>query len=120
MRANDAARLLEKLKLREEPLPADVSTVRRLVADTEFFRDDEVEIAVELVQERLTRGAASGYEFLFGEHRGEVIGYTCFGPIPATQSSYDLYWIAVSPRAHSGRARPPNGFERPGLGRSLE
>ena len=23
--------------------------------------------------------------------------YTCFGPIPCTQSSYDIYWIAVHP-----------------------
>ena len=24
-----------------------------------------------------------------------MIGYACFGPIPGTKQSYDLYWIAV-------------------------
>ncbi|MGI6387310.1 MAG: GNAT family N-acetyltransferase [Desulfomonilia bacterium] len=26
---------------------------------------------------------------------GEIVGYTCFGPVPGTQSSFDLYWIVV-------------------------
>jgi ribosomal protein S18 acetylase RimI-like enzyme len=25
------------------------------------------------------------------------MGYVCFGPIPAIQGSFDLYWIAVAP-----------------------
>jgi ribosomal protein S18 acetylase RimI-like enzyme len=31
------------------------------------------------------------------EHYGRLAGYACFGPVPATASSYDLYWIAVHP-----------------------
>lgn len=27
------------------------------------------------------------------------MGYTCFGPHPLTQGTYDLYWIAVDPIA---------------------
>ena len=54
-----------------------------------------MDIAVELVDERLAQGLHSGYYFLFAEHGGEVLGYTCFGPIPGTTVSYDLYWIAV-------------------------
>ncbi|MGB5581853.1 MAG: GNAT family N-acetyltransferase [Woeseia sp.] len=42
------------------------------------------------------------------EARGELLGYTCYGPIPATQSSYDLYWIAVAPEQ-----------QRSGLGHKL-
>lgn len=26
-------------------------------------------------------------------------GYACYGPVPCTRSSYDLYWIAVAPAA---------------------
>ena len=33
---------------------------------------------------------------MFAENDGEVVGYTCYGLIPATAASYDLYWIAVS------------------------
>ena len=55
-----------------------------------------MQVAVELVDERLNRGLASGYYFLFGEDTvGETLGFSCFGPIACTASSYDLHWIAV-------------------------
>jgi hypothetical protein len=31
------------------------------------------------------------------DHYGRLAGYTCFGPIPLTASSYDTYRIAVQP-----------------------
>jgi D-alanine-D-alanine ligase len=73
----------------------DVRIVRDIVASTEVFRPDEIGIAVELVEERLRIGLASGYHFIFAEQDGEVLGYSCYGPIPLTLNSYDLYWIAV-------------------------
>lgn len=82
--------------LREEVCPADLAAVRAIVASTDFFRADELDVAVELVQERLTRGPASGYEFLFAEQAGATVGYACYGPIACTLGSYDLYWIAVA------------------------
>ena len=94
---------------RREVLPSDREQVRNIVAATGFFSATETDIAVELVEETLTRGSAgSGYFFLFAEEDGEIIGYTCFGPIPGTMTSYDLYWIAVHPR-----------FHRRGVGREL-
>jgi GNAT superfamily N-acetyltransferase len=90
---------------------SDAGAVGRLVAATGFFSPDEQLIAIELVDETLARGKASGYEFLFAddsERHGELLGYTCFGPIPATQSSFDLYWIAVAP-----------GQQRQGIGQNL-
>jgi ribosomal protein S18 acetylase RimI-like enzyme len=86
----------------------DPDTVRTLVAGTEFFNPAEVDIAVELVRERLDKGAASGYEFVFAETGGAPAGYACYGSIDGTESSYDLYWIAV---AADARGR--------GLGRAL-
>jgi ribosomal protein S18 acetylase RimI-like enzyme len=90
--------------------PQDADRVRRLVAATGFFRPDEIEIAVELVTEALAKGAESGYRFVFADGPGgaELSGYACFGPVPATQTGFDLYWIAVSPSS-----------QRQGLGRRL-
>lgn len=76
-------------------LPSDRAAVRDIVASTNFFSGEEIDVAVELVDEHLQTADASGYYFLFAECSGVVAGYTCFGPIPCTQSSYDLYWIAV-------------------------
>jgi ribosomal protein S18 acetylase RimI-like enzyme len=78
----------------------DAVAVGELVTATGFFRPAEVDIAVELVQETLTRGAGSGYQFLFAdddERPGALAGYACFGRVPATESGFDLYWIAVAP-----------------------
>jgi ribosomal protein S18 acetylase RimI-like enzyme len=81
--------------LREDPRPADEEAVRALVRSTGFFSDEEVEIAAELVREALARGLESGYRFLFHDQAGAPAAYACFGPIPGTESSYDLYWIAT-------------------------
>lgn len=82
---------------RESVRPADVEAVRGIVAATGFFSDEEIAIAAELVQERLDKGAASGYEFVFAEVGGVVKGYSCYGLIPCSTVSWDLYWIAVDP-----------------------
>jgi ribosomal protein S18 acetylase RimI-like enzyme len=84
--------------LREQLRPGDEDAVRQLVESSGFFREDEVEVAVDLVRERRERGPDSGYGFLFAERHGESsgpVGYTCYGKIPCTVHSYDLYWIAT-------------------------
>ena len=82
--------------------------IRSLVEVTGYFSEEEVAVAEELVTERMARGPDSGYHFLLAEQYGRLIGYTCYGPIPATTGSYDLYWIAVHP-----------DFHRHGIGRRL-
>jgi ribosomal protein S18 acetylase RimI-like enzyme len=76
----------------------DAARIGRLVAATGFFSDVEQRIAVELAEERFAKGTASGYEFVTADRCGELVGYTCFGAIAGTRSSYDLYWIAVHPQ----------------------
>ncbi|MEW6238540.1 MAG: GNAT family N-acetyltransferase [Candidatus Omnitrophota bacterium] len=87
--------ILAALSYRETVNPDDADNVGNIVKSTGFFAEDEILIAVELVQERLEKGLPSGYHFLFADLNGRTVGYTCFGPIPATSCSYDLYWIAV-------------------------
>lgn len=82
---------------RAEVAPGDVAHVRSLVAATRFFTEEEVAIAAELVEERLAKGAASGYEFFFAENRSAVLGYACYGRTPGSDHSWDLYWIVVDP-----------------------
>lgn len=93
---------------RREVRADDVAAVAELVRATRFFHEPEVDVAVELVQERLAKGPAAGYEFVLVEQAGRLVGYTCFGRTPCTESSYDLYWIVVHPN-QQGR----------GLGRRL-
>jgi len=99
---------MTEIALRDEVKPGDRAAVRGIVERTGFFRPDEVAIAVELVAERLARGPASGYHFVFADAGDAVAGYACYGPIACTTASYDLYWVAVDPQ-----------FQRKGIGRLL-
>ncbi len=87
-----------ELTFRAEAKEGDAAAVERLVRDSGFFNAEETEVAVELVQERLQRGPASGYHFLFAEHDSALAGYACYGPVPGTRESFDLYWIVVGAR----------------------
>jgi GNAT superfamily N-acetyltransferase len=80
---------------RYDVTPADRDVVRAIVESTGFFNPAEVAVAVELVDERLTKGPSSGYHFVFAERDGRAHGYACYGQIAGTAASYDLYWIAV-------------------------
>lgn len=104
-----------RIEFRDAVSQTDVDIVRRLCESTEYFHAHEVDVAVELVDERLAKGRASGYEFIFahlaspdGRGRGVVVGYSCYGLIACTRSSFDLYWLVV------GKA-----WQRTGLGRAI-
>jgi ribosomal protein S18 acetylase RimI-like enzyme len=97
-----------RVRYRSRPTAADVPALRRLVAATGVFHGQERAVALELLTERLRRGWRSGYSFFFAERRGELVGYCAWGRVPMTRRSFDLYWIAVAPRA-----------EGQGIGRGL-
>jgi ribosomal protein S18 acetylase RimI-like enzyme len=77
----------------------DPAAVEALLGRAGVFSAAEIAIGRELVEERLQRGIASGYEFRFAGNGIEMLGYCCFGPIPLTDGAWDLYWIAVDPAA---------------------
>lgn len=74
----------------------DGAAIRDLVAGTGFFTAEEIAIAQELCDERVERGTASGYDFVLLEEGTRLLGYACFGRTPGTESTWDLYWIAVA------------------------
>jgi GNAT superfamily N-acetyltransferase len=87
-----------RISIRDRVHPGDPASVRRITESSGFFSAAEVDVAVELVQTRLFQGERSGYNFLFadaGAPIGDTIGYSCYGPIPCTLASFDLYWVAV-------------------------
>ena len=89
--------LNNKLTFRYCPEPDDVKKIRTLVQKTGFFSKEEELVAAELVEEKLSLGKKSTYQFIFAETNGILTGYVCYGLIPLTKASYDLYWIAVDP-----------------------
>ncbi|HWL95504.1 MAG TPA: GNAT family N-acetyltransferase [Phycisphaerae bacterium] len=83
------------MDFRTHVLPTDPDHVRRMAVSSGFFRDDEVPVAVELVEETLARGPAAGYSYIFADVGGVPVGYACFGLLSCTLARYGLYWIIV-------------------------
>jgi ribosomal protein S18 acetylase RimI-like enzyme len=88
-------------RLREGLRESDAEAVQKLVGTSAVFSPEEVAVAVDLVRETLAAGPASGYRFAFADAAASVVGYVCWGPIPLTRASFDLYWIAVDPTVRS-------------------
>jgi ribosomal protein S18 acetylase RimI-like enzyme len=87
----------------------DREPIRQLLVETDVFTDEEIGIALELIDMVLERPEQKDYFIYVYEDDGKVLGYYCTGPTPATQSTFDLYWIATKP---SG--------QRKGVGGSLD
>ena len=96
------------LTFRTIPEKRDIKRIREIVVSTKFFYDHEVDVAVELIQERLGKGDSTGYHFVFAEADGITCAYSCYGPIAMTKSSFDLYWIVTD-----------NEFRGKGIGKKL-
>ncbi len=76
--------------------PSDVPHLRQLLIETNVFNSDEIDIALELIHTVLNNPDQKDY-IIHVYDDGEVGGYYCIGPTPATAATYDLYWIAVKP-----------------------
>jgi len=91
------------------PLRAeDRDRIRPMVAGTGVFRDDEIDVAVEVFGDAVARPGADYYGVGAYDDDGTLLGFTLYGPTPCTTATWDLYWIVV------GRAA-----QRLGLGRRL-
>jgi ribosomal protein S18 acetylase RimI-like enzyme len=82
---------------------ADREPIGALLRATAAFTDEEVRVALELVDDGLAGGAsrADAYRFVVAEldEAGavRVVGYVCYGLAPLSDGVFDVYWIAVDP-----------------------
>jgi ribosomal protein S18 acetylase RimI-like enzyme len=98
-------------RLRNDLRCGDPALIQAMIQDTGFFTPAEEDIARDLALETLAKPGE--YLFIFAEARTpdeswETAGYICYGEIPGSIGSYDLYWLAV-----------PRRLQRFGLGRLL-
>ncbi|MDE3059212.1 MAG: GNAT family N-acetyltransferase [Bacteroidota bacterium] len=80
----------------------DQEAIKNILTATEMFSAEEIAIAGELMQFYLDDPKQQDYElFTSVDENGNVLGYVCIGPTPATAGTFDLYWIAVQPSTQS-------------------
>ncbi len=80
------------------PRPDHRHQLREVLEATTLFRDDEVEVALELFDDGVS-GHDRDYHWLGAFDADRLLGAACWGPTPATEGTWDLYWIAVHPGA---------------------
>jgi len=81
------------------PEHRDKNKILKLLEDGNVFNDNEVKVALEVIDDALKEPTDDNYQILcaYDDH-GDLAGYVCFGAIPMTDASYDIYWIAVNLR----------------------
>jgi ribosomal protein S18 acetylase RimI-like enzyme len=86
----------------------DRDVIINILKVTREFTPVEVKVALELIDLYLKHGISSDYHILVAETDNFPVGYLCFGPTPMTESTWDVYWMAVDPEK-----------QRQGIGRRL-
>jgi len=86
----------------------DKETILDLLRKTNFFKDHEHLIAKEVLEEAISSGPEGHYKSYVADVSGIPVGWICFGEVPCTIGTYDIYWLAVSPE-----------FQNKGIGRAL-
>lgn len=90
--------MTNKLKLR--PIAsADKPAIMQVLKDTPEFTPGEITVAEEVIDTYLHDPKNSGYHALVADVNSSVVGYICYGPTSLTQGTWDIYWMAVSPKS---------------------
>ena len=81
----------------------DIQPLKEILVATGVFKKVEIDVAVELMEIVIEEPEQKDYLMFTGvDGEKDVVGYYCVGPTPMTETSYDLYWIAVDVRRHGG------------------
>jgi len=90
------------IKIRKTEI-MDRPEIQSVLINTDYFTVQEIEIAMELVDIYLCNKNQQDYKLYTAVAESKIVaGYICFGKIPLTQGTYDIYWVAVSPE-YQGR-----------------
>jgi ribosomal protein S18 acetylase RimI-like enzyme len=73
----------------------DKPQLMELLTATPEFEPAEVPVAEDVIDAYLNRPGVD-YHILVAEELSRIIGYICFGQTPLTQSTWDIYWMAVT------------------------
>jgi ribosomal protein S18 acetylase RimI-like enzyme len=79
--------------------PDDREKILRLLHQGTIFTDEEIKVALEVVDDALNGDEKEYQIFCAFDKNKKLTGFICFGPILMTHGCYDLYWIVVDKKA---------------------
>jgi ribosomal protein S18 acetylase RimI-like enzyme len=98
----DMERRFERMTIRPL-LNKDREKLHSMLAATNAFTPEEIDVAMELIDIVLRDGDQKDYEIqCLVNEQDDPMGYICYGPAPMTQGTFDLYWIVVARGFQSG------------------
>jgi len=74
--------------------------LQTLIDEIDLFNADEKVVALELIEECLSKPEQDYYNVFVYEENENVLGYHCTGQRALTDGVFDLYWIAVKPEKY--------------------
>ena len=87
-------------------IAADRPGLVTILERTAHFNAEEVEVALELIDEAIAHGDVTSYRVIVAVQHGSAgdvpVGYVCYGRTPMTAGTFDLYWIVVDPALRGG------------------
>lgn len=90
---------MSDFRLRDDVRAGDAAALAAIAAACGNFGEDEIGFVPDILAELAAKGeAASGYRLLVAGDDAGPAAFAIWGPIPATDRRYDLYWIAAHPR----------------------
>jgi ribosomal protein S18 acetylase RimI-like enzyme len=75
---------------------ADKQALLDILYDTPEFNPMDLTTAIEVIEDYLKEVEGSGYFTLVAEIDNKIAGYVCYGRNNMTESTWDIYWAAVS------------------------
>jgi len=76
--------------------------VDRILRSTGFFYENEIQTALELVDETCEKGSEkSGYSWMKIIDGEKMVAFATYGKNPCSSHSYDIYWMAVDQELRS-------------------
>lgn len=82
-------------------IDSDREKIKRILESTDNFNENEINIAIELINIYINDENQKDYQIFVDEEENVIRGYVCIGPRPLTTGTFDLYWIAVNPEVQS-------------------
>jgi ribosomal protein S18 acetylase RimI-like enzyme len=92
-----------------QALPADRGEIRESLISCGAFTEEEVRVALEILDIGIPGGLDGDYPVFAAEIQGAVRGYACVGSTPLTTATWHLFWICIHP-----------AMQRRGVGRALQ
>jgi aminoglycoside 6'-N-acetyltransferase I len=86
----------------------DVKKIEGILKLIPIFKDEEIKVAMELVNVAASEPKQTDYNVFVYDEDGMIIGYHCIGRRPLTDGVYDLYWIVTDPN-----------YSKKGIGKKL-